>query len=118
MLCHGLQDLCPRSGLTSRRLVEACEICKPQSASPVCSWLWSHSPCQWPRGANAGLTDAGGRAPLHWAAHNDADGVLRLLLVAPGVDRGAVDGQGLTALDLALQNEAEEAIAVLQGMES
>ena len=62
--------------------------------------------------------DAGGRTPLHWAAHNDDEGVLRLLLDAPNVDRDAVDRQGLTALDLALQNEAVEAIALLQDMES
>ena len=70
------------------------------------------------RGADAGLTDAGGRTPLHWAAYNDDDGVLRILLGAPNVDHGAVDVDGLTALDLALQNEAAAALSVLQSMET
>jgi len=70
------------------------------------------------RGADAGLADGGGRTPLHWAAHNDDDGVLRVLLGAPNVDQGAVDGGGLTALDLAMQNEGAAALRVLQSMET
>jgi len=44
--------------------------------------------------------------------------VLRVLLGAPNVDQGAVDGGGLTALDLAMQNEAAAALRVLQSMET
>ena len=44
--------------------------------------------------------------------------MLRALLGAPNVDLGAVDGAGLTALDLAMQNEAAAAMRVLQSMET
>ena len=69
------------------------------------------------RGADTALADADGRAPLHWAAHNDDDGVLRLLLAAPGVDRAASDARGQTALDLALENDAAGAAELLQGVQ-
>jgi ankyrin repeat protein len=69
------------------------------------------------RGADVALADADGRAPLHWAAHNDEEGVLRLLLAASGVDRAATDARGQTALDLALENDAAAAAALLQGMQ-
>ena len=58
------------------------------------------------------------KALISTGAVTDDEGVLRLLLGAPNVDQGAVDGGGLTALDLAMQNEAAAALRVLQNMET
>ena len=63
------------------------------------------------------MGDADGRTPLHWAAFNNEVAALRLLLAAGGVDRDAADGSGRTALDLALENDAEAAAQLLQAMQ-
>lgn len=55
------------------------------------------------------------RTALHWAAANDDAHILQLLLNSH-VEHRAVDAGGLSALDLAMENESTRALAVLRTM--
>lgn len=73
-------------------------------------------PCVRCRGANIRLADSTHRrTALHWAAANDDARVLQLLL-GRHMEHVAVDAGGLSALDLAMENEATSAVAVLRAM--
>lgn len=65
------------------------------------------------KGANPLKTDAQGRSPLHLAAHNGNDALVKLLLEQPGVNVNAVDDFGRTALHHACLREKDDAAKAL-----
>jgi ankyrin repeat protein len=58
------------------------------------------------------VTDSYGWTPLHEAAANGHEPVVRLLLCRDGVDTGLIDGEGLTALDWAIENEHADSVQI------
>lgn len=65
------------------------------------------------KGANPLKTDGQGRTPLHLAAHNGNEDLVKLLLEQPGVDVNAVDDFGRSALHHACLREKDDAAKVL-----